>query len=100
MWPVVTNTDAQCCFSIVEIVRGYNFFILMEKAMRFLSFFAVAVIAAASLAVSGCGGTETAAPTTTDGGGAAAPAEGSSSSTTPATGQGLTAVSFDVTGMT
>lgn len=68
--------------------------------MRFFSFFAVAVIATASLAVSGCSGTETAP--TTNGGGATAPAEGggSSSSTVPATGDGLTAVSFNVTGMT
>ncbi len=67
--------------------------------MRFFSFFAVAVIATVSLAVSGCGGTETATPSN-DGGGAAATAEGSSSSTTPATGEGLTPVSFNVTGMT
>lgn len=66
--------------------------------MRYLSFFVVAVIATASLAVSGCGGTETAP--TTDGGGAAAAAEGSTSSTAPATGEGLTEVSFDVKGMT
>lgn len=68
--------------------------------MRFLSFFAVAVIATVSLAVSGCGGTDT-APV----GGGTTPAanggsEGSSSSTTPATGEELTSVSFDVTGMT
>ena len=68
--------------------------------MRSLSFFAVAVIASVSLAVSGCGGTETApgggGTTTTAPGGS----EGSSSSTAPATGETLTAVSFDVTGMT
>ena len=72
----------------------------MEKTMRFLGFFAVAVIAAASLAVSGCGGTETAPSgggTTTTAPGSS---EGSSSSTTPATGEELTSVSFDVTGMT
>ena len=67
--------------------------------MRFLTFFAVAVVATASLAVSGCGGTETSAPST-DGGGAAAPTEGSTSSAVPATGQELTTVSFDVKGMT
>jgi len=67
--------------------------------MRFLSFFAVAVFAAASLAVSGCGPTETAAPST-DSSSPAAAAEGSTSSTEPATGEGLTPVSFDVTGMT
>ena len=66
--------------------------------MRFFGFFAVAVIAVASLAVSGCGGTETAP--TTDGGGAVSTEDGSQSSTAPATGEGLTAVSFDVTGMT
>ena len=71
----------------------------MEKTMRFLGFFAVAVIAAASLAVSGCGGTDTApsgSGTTPAANGAS---EGSSSSTTPATGEGLTTVSFDVKGM-
>jgi len=66
--------------------------------MRFLSFFAVALIAAASLAVTGCGGTETA--TTTNSGGAATSSEGSQSSNTPATGEELTQVSFNVTGMT
>ena len=68
--------------------------------MRFLTFFAVAVVATASLAVSGCGGTESApgggGTTTTAPGGS----EGSSSSTAPATGETLTEVSFDVTGMT
>ena len=66
--------------------------------MRFLSFFAVAVIATASLAVSGC--TETDAPNTGGGTTTTAPSEGGSqSSTAPATDDALTTVSFDVEGM-
>jgi len=68
------------------------FLILMEKTMRFFSFFAIAVIAAASLAVSGCGGTDTAS----NSGGSAATAESSQSSVTPVAGE---MVIFEVTGM-
>ena len=69
--------------------------------MRSLSFFAVAVIATVSLAVSGCGGETSTTPAGGGGGGATTTTEGGSqSSTTPATGDTLTSVSFDVTGMT
>ena len=76
-----------------------NFLLLMENTMRFLSFFALAVLATASLAVSGCGGT-TDAPSTGGGTTTTAPSEGGSQSSKAPAAEGLTTVSFDVTGMT
>ena len=87
MRPIDTHTDSQCCFSSVELFRGPAIFFFVENTMRYLSFFAVAVLATAAIAVSGCSGTETATN------------ESSTSSTAPAAAQGLTEVSFDVKGM-